>query len=59
MKRAYTPPSERPAPPFGQLGEVLSTILFFAFMLAIVFLFHGEPSLWDLLHARAMEALKP
>lgn len=37
------------------MKETLSTILFFTFMLALVFLLKGEPSLWDKLHERAMQ----
>lgn len=39
-------------------SDALETILFLCFVLVLVFLFRGDPSVWDLLHARALEALK-
>lgn len=38
--------------------EFVETLLFLAFCLVLVFLFKGNPSLWDLLHAKAMEACR-
>jgi hypothetical protein len=42
----------------NKLFETVAGILFFAFCLALVFLFTGEPSLWDLMHAAAMAKFK-
>lgn len=39
-------------------SDVIETVLFLAFVLLLVFLFRGEPSVWDLLHERALEALQ-
>jgi hypothetical protein len=36
------------------LLETVSTILFFIFCLALVFVLRGEPSLWDKWHQAAM-----
>ncbi len=34
--------------------ESVAVVVFVAFALALVFLLQGEPSLWDVLHAKAM-----
>jgi len=41
------------------LLETLSEILFYAFILALFFVFDGEPDLWDKLHDQAMGSAKP
>jgi hypothetical protein len=35
--------------------ETVSIVLLVGLVLALVFLFTGEPSLWDVLHERAMK----
>jgi hypothetical protein len=40
------------------LLETISTILFFVFCLALMFVFHGEPNVWDKWHQAAMGVCK-
>lgn len=40
------------------LLEALALILLVTFGIAVVFVFVGEPDIWDHLHAAAIEALK-
>jgi len=38
--------------------ETLSVVLLVAFIMLLVFLFTGEPDLWDALHEQAMRVVK-
>lgn len=40
------------------LFEALSIAVLIAIVLGLIFLFSGDPDLWDLLHAKAMAAAK-
>lgn len=40
------------------LLETITNILWFAFCMALFFVFHGEPSLWDKWHQVAMGVCK-
>lgn len=50
--------SQHPTPS-GDTGEVLGIVLVIFFILLLVFLFEGDPDVWDMLRLRAMEYLKP
>ena len=41
-----------------KLLETLSDILMFLLFVFFVFLFNGEPDLWDVMHAAAMAKFK-
>jgi hypothetical protein len=42
-----------------ELAEMLSWVLFVCFILALFFVFSGEPDLWDVWRQRAMQEQKP
>lgn len=38
------------------MRDSIGNVIWFAFVLALFFIFKGEPSLWDLWHAKAVKA---
>lgn len=40
----------------NELGVTISLIVLIAFFMALVFLFTGDPDLWDKLHDKAMQS---
>lgn len=44
--------------PWKSLVNTLDLILFVVFVAGLIFLFEGDPDVWDVLHAAAMHGCK-
>jgi hypothetical protein len=41
------------------LGEALCLVVLVGLICALVFLFKGDPDVWDVMHAKAMQSATP